>query len=76
MAPMTHSNAYFPRNPKFTDTFERELANDDASHLRRNEPSVFMPLLKRLGAGLSAFAQTVRFLRASAQRPQQRYQAS
>jgi hypothetical protein len=73
---MTHSNAYFPRNPKFTDTFERELANDDASHLSRNEPSVFMPLLKRLGRGLAALARAVRFLRASAQRPEQRYQAS
>ena len=73
---MTHSNSYFHRNPKFTDTLERELANDDASHLSRNEPSVFAPLLKRLATGLSAFAQVVRFLRASAQRPAQRYPAS
>ena len=73
---MTHSNAYFHRNPKFTDTFERELANDDASHLSRNEPSVFVPLLKRLATGLSALSQAVHFLRASAQRPAQRYQAS
>ena len=49
MALMSNSHSYFARNPKFTDSFERDLANDDASHLGRDEPSLLMPLLKRLG---------------------------
>lgn len=73
---MTASTSYFPRNPKFTDTFERELANDDASHLGRDEPSVFAPALKRMGAGFAAVSRTVHFLRASAQQPAQRLLAS
>jgi len=73
---MTASTAYFPRNPKFTDTFERDLANDDASHLGRDEPSVFKPALKRIGASLAALAGVVQFLRASAQQPAQRLLAS
>lgn len=73
---MTASTAYFPRNPKFTDTFERDLANDEASHLGRNEPSVFAPALKRLRAAFWALVRTVHFLRASAQRPAQPLQAS
>ena len=66
---MTTSTSYFPRNPKFTDSFERDLANDDVRHLGRDEPSVFMPLVKRLGESFAAVVRAVRFLRASAQRP-------
>jgi hypothetical protein len=51
---MTASTSYFPRNPKFTDAFERDLANDDVRHIGRDEPSVFKPLLERLGACLGA----------------------
>lgn len=73
---MTASTAYFPRNPKFTDDFERDLANDDASHLGRHEPSVFNPALKHVGAAFAAVARAVHFLRASAQQPAQRLLAS
>lgn len=73
---MTASNSYFPRNPKFTDAFERDLANDDARHIGRDEPSVFAPALNRLGAGWRALVRTVHFLRASAQRPALGIQAS
>ena len=55
---MTASTSYFPRNPKFTDAFERDLANDDIRHIGRNEPPVFIPLLKRLGARLAALLRT------------------
>jgi len=73
---MTASTAYFPRNPKFTDAFERDLANDEASHLGRYEPSVFAPALKRLRAAFWTLVRTVHFLRASAQRPAQALPAS
>lgn len=73
---MSNSHSYFPRNPKFTDSFERDLANDDASHLGRDEPSLLMPLLKRLGAGLAALIRSVRFLRTAAQRPELGIKAS
>lgn len=73
---MTASTSYFPRNPKFTDAFERDLANDDVRHIGRDEPSVFAPALNRLGAGLRALVRTVHFLRASAQRRALGIQAS
>ncbi|MDL9996980.1 hypothetical protein QTI24_00085 [Variovorax sp. J22P240] len=66
---MTSSNWYFPRNPKFTDSFERELAGDDARHIGRDEPSIARPALKVLAKGFDTVVRTVRFLRASAQQP-------
>lgn len=66
---MTSSNWYFPRNPKFTDSFERELASDDASHIGRDEPSMARPALKVLAKGVDAVVRAVHFLRASAQQP-------
>jgi hypothetical protein len=71
---MTSSTWYLPRNPKFTDSFERELANNDAQHIGRDEPSV--SLMKILADGLGAIARAVRFLRASAQQPGTGIQAS
>lgn len=64
---MTSSTWYFARNPKFTDAFERDLANNDAQHIGRDEPSG--SLTKALANGLRAVARAVRFLRASAQQP-------
>ncbi len=64
---MTSSTWYIARNPKFTDAFERELANNDAQHIGRDEPSVSLTTL--LGSGFRAVARAVRFLRASAQQP-------
>ena len=76
MGHMTASTSYFARNPKFTDAFERDLANDDASHLSRREASVFRPALARIGAGFAAVTRAVHFLRASAQQPAGRLLAS
>ena len=62
---MTTSTSYFPRNPKFTDAFERQLANDDAAHLARNEPSLFAPAIKRIAQVLTAVARATGFFRAA-----------
>jgi|UPI00048969DD hypothetical protein len=64
---MTSSTWYFSRNPKFTDAFERDLANNDAQHIGRDEPSVSLTLL--IVDAFRALARAVRFLRASAQQP-------
>jgi hypothetical protein len=64
---MTSSTWYIPRNPKFTDSFERELSNNDAEHIGRDEPSG--SLAEVLARGVRAVARTVHFLRASAQQP-------
>ena len=45
------------------------LANDDASHLARNEPSLLAPAMQRVGRPFTFLARAVRFLRASAQQP-------
>ncbi|MDM0011887.1 hypothetical protein QTH87_05480 [Variovorax sp. J22P168] len=73
---MTTFNAYIARNPKFTDSFERELANDESRHLGRDEPSVFKPMVARLAAVFAAVSGAVLFLRASAQRAGKHRQAS
>ena len=73
---MTASTAYFPRNPKFTDAFERELANDDASHIGRNEPSMLAPAFERVRSAFRVVVRTVHFLRAAAQRPARATQGS
>ncbi|MBO9646894.1 MAG: hypothetical protein J7605_00170 [Variovorax sp.] len=54
---MTASTSYFPRNPKFTDSFERDLTNDDVRHIGRDEPSLLAAVFKRL---LRACANMVR----------------
>ena len=54
---MTASTSYFPRNPKFTDSFERDLANDDVRHIGRDEPSLLAAAFKRV---LKAFASLMR----------------
>jgi hypothetical protein len=64
---MTASASYFPRNPKFNDAFERELANDTAYHLSRDEPSTMLPVINGIGRALAAVAHAVLFLRACAQ---------
>jgi hypothetical protein len=76
MAHMTTSLSYIPRNPKFTDALERQLANDEAAHLRRREPSLLKPALLRLGAAARELVRLVHFLRASAQRPPLAFEAS
>ncbi|MBO9513347.1 MAG: hypothetical protein J7549_04455 [Variovorax sp.] len=65
---MTASTSYFPRNPKFTDSFERALANDDVLHIGRDEPSLLAPVFERLAAAFAGLVKAVHFLRASAQR--------
>jgi hypothetical protein len=45
------SSAWHPcvlRRPKFTDEFEREMANDTTYHLGRDEPAMW-PHLQQLG---------------------------
>lgn len=54
---MTASTSYFPRNPKFTDSFERDLTNDDVRHIGRDEPSLMAAAFKRI---LKACANMVR----------------
>ena len=73
---MNASNSYFARNPKFTDSFERDLANDDDRHIGRDEPSVFLPMLKGISKGFQAIARGVRLLRASGQKLDQALKAS
>ena len=73
---MTASTSYFPRNPKFTDSFERDLTNDDVVHIGRDEPSLLKPAFSAIAAAFAAVVRTVHFLRASAQRPAMRIQAS
>ena len=70
---MNASTSYLPRNPKFTDSFERDLANDDVRHIGRDEPSLLMPVLAK---AFAALVGTVQFLRASAQQPKMGIRAS
>lgn len=56
---MTASTSYFPRNPKFTDSFERDLTNDDVRHIGRNEPSLLAPVFKRIAMALAALVGAV-----------------
>jgi hypothetical protein len=56
---MTASTSYFPRNPKFTDSFERDLANDDVRHIGRDEPSLLAPALMRVAKALAALLGSV-----------------
>jgi hypothetical protein len=66
---MTYADWYFSRNPKFTDSFERDLANDDDRHIGRDEPSVLLPVLQGIVKAFQAVARSVRFPRASALQP-------
>lgn len=56
---MTASTSYFPRNPKFTDSFERDLTNDDVRHIGRDEPSLLAPVFKRIARALAALVGAV-----------------
>ncbi|MEJ8810141.1 hypothetical protein WKW77_03630 [Variovorax ureilyticus] len=57
---MTASTSYFPRNPKFTDSFERALANDDVRHIGRDEPSLLAPAFKRIADAFAALMRGAR----------------
>jgi len=57
---MTASTSYFPRNPKFTDSFERDLTNDDVRHIGRDEPSLLSAAFKR---AIEALASAMRGMR-------------
>lgn len=57
---MTASTSYFPRHPKFTDSFERDLANDDARHIGRDEPSLLAPAFKRIAEAVAALMRSAR----------------
>jgi len=57
---MTASTSYFPRNPKFTDSFERDLTNDDVRHIGRDEPSLLAPALKRIAEAFAALMRGAR----------------
>ena len=70
---MNTFDSYLPRNPKFTDAFERELAGDDVRHIGRDEPSAFRAALAN---GFDAVVRIVHFLRASAQQPASALRAS
>lgn len=56
---------YIGRNPKFTDDFEREMANDDTYHLGRDEPSRWKPLLLLLWKRIVGIAFSARLARST-----------
>jgi hypothetical protein len=59
---------YTCRSPKFSDDFEREMANDITYHLGRDETSWWKPLLRRLWQGMVGIARSARSPRASPSR--------
>lgn len=52
------------RNPKFSDDFERDRANDLPYHLSRHEPSRWPLLLERLWRRVVGMVRSKRFARA------------
>jgi poly(hydroxyalkanoate) depolymerase family esterase len=61
--------ASFNRSPKFSDEYERGMANDITYHLGRDEPSCWILLLQHLRQGMVSIAHPAPFPRASVSRP-------